>query len=39
MKGENMAKKVLVIDDELSVRKSIRLALEDTPYEIDVVGC
>lgn len=32
-----MTKRVLVIDDEESIRKSFTLALEDTPYQIDTV--
>jgi len=33
-----MSKKILVIDDETSVRRSFQLALEDTEYEVDTAG-
>ncbi len=32
-----MSKRILVIDDELSIRKSFLLALEDTGYLVDTV--
>ena len=33
-----MAKNILVIDDEESIRQSFVLALEDTPYKLDTVS-
>lgn len=32
-----MAKSILVIDDEIAIRKSFLLALEDTDYQVDTV--
>ena len=34
-----MSKRILVIDDEEAVRKSFRLALEDTDYQLDAAEC
>ena len=30
-------KRILVIDDDASIRKSFMLALEDTPYQVETV--